>query len=235
VSNEGWLICLAIVHFCKFANNNSTKLHFAISRCETISVIVLDFVSQLCFSFNLLCLVNKLIEEGFYYYAGSLRTVPVTIGGTKWKPDLPIESQIREQLADILGISDIYDRAVTALLFITKKQLFIDGNKRTSVVFANHILISQGAGLIVVPEDDVPAYKNIAQLRKRRGVNNPCLFIDSVVYIHCSTSSGRRNVENYTNKGVTLWVLCFKPFTGIVRRKRNAIISGGLISSQNFR
>ena len=111
--------------------------------------------------FNLLCLINKLIEEGFYYYAGSLRTVPVTIGGTKRKPDLPIESKVREQLTDILSIGDIYDKAVTALLFVTRKQLFIDGNKRTSVVYANHILISQGAGLIVVPEEDVSAYKSL--------------------------------------------------------------------------
>jgi len=111
--------------------------------------------------FNLLCLINKLVEEGFYYSAGAIRTVPVTIGGTKWKPDLPIESQIREQLLDILSIDDVYDKSVTALLFVTRKQLFIDGNKRTSVIYANHILISQGAGLIVVPEDDVTEYKEL--------------------------------------------------------------------------
>jgi prophage maintenance system killer protein len=48
-----------------------------------------------------------------------------------------------------------------ALLFVTKKQLFIDGNKRTSVIFANHILISQGAGMIAVPEDKVENYKKL--------------------------------------------------------------------------
>ena len=111
--------------------------------------------------YNLLCLINNLIEESFYFSAGSLRTVPVTIGGTKWKPDLPIESQVREQLIDILNIDDIYDKAVTALLFVTRKQLFIDGNKRTSVVYANHILISRGAGLIVVPEEEVSEYKRL--------------------------------------------------------------------------
>ena len=111
--------------------------------------------------YYLLCLINKLIEESFYFSAGSLRTVPVTIGGTKWKPDLPIESQVREQLREILSIDDIYDKAVTALLFVTRKQLFIDGNKRTSVLYANHILISRGAGLIVVPEEEVSAYKKL--------------------------------------------------------------------------
>ena len=111
--------------------------------------------------FNLLRLINKLVEEGFYFNAGSLRTVPVSIGGTKWKPTIPIESLIKEQLQDILSIGDIYDRAITALLFVTKRQLFIDGNKRTSVIFANHILISQGAGLIAIPDENIQEYKQL--------------------------------------------------------------------------
>ncbi len=111
--------------------------------------------------FSLLCLINKLVEEGFYYNAGKLRSVPVSIGGTKWKPELPIESIVIEQLTDILNESDIYERAVNALLYVTKKQLFIDGNKRTSVIFANHILISDGAGLIVIPEENVLEYKSL--------------------------------------------------------------------------
>ena len=109
--------------------------------------------------YSLLCLLNKLVEEGFYYSAGMLRTVPVSIGGIKWQPDFPIESMVKEQLCDILAINDVYDRAITALLFVCRKQLFIDGNKRTAVLFANHILISAGAGLVSVPEEYIPEYK----------------------------------------------------------------------------
>lgn len=111
--------------------------------------------------YSILCLINRLVEEGFYYNAGKLRSVPVSIGGTKWKPELPIESVVIEQLNEILNEGDIYERAIKALLFVTKKQLFIDGNKRTSVIFANHILISNGAGLIVIPEDNVIEYKRL--------------------------------------------------------------------------
>ena len=111
--------------------------------------------------YSILCLINRLVEEGFYYNAGKLRSVPVSIGGTKWKPELPIESVVIEQLNEILNEGDVYERAINALLFVTKKQLFIDGNKRTSVIFANHILISNGAGLIVIPEDNVSEYKKL--------------------------------------------------------------------------
>lgn len=111
--------------------------------------------------FYMLCTINKLVEEGFYYNAGQLRSVPVSIGGTTWKPQIPIISTVKEELSDILSLSDIYYKAIKALLYVMKKQLFIDGNKRTAVIFANQILISHGAGLIVIPDVKVNEYKNL--------------------------------------------------------------------------
>lgn len=113
-------------------------------------------------NFALLCEINRFVEEGFYYNAGRLRSTPVSIGGTTWKPDLPIESLIKEQLQDILNLNfDIVDKAIELLLFTMKKQIFIDGNKRTAVIFANHFLISHAKGLIVIPENKVEEYKKL--------------------------------------------------------------------------
>lgn len=39
------------------------------------------------------------------------------------------------------------DKAIEALLYVKKKQLFLDGNKRTAVILANHILIKSAAAL----------------------------------------------------------------------------------------
>lgn len=113
-------------------------------------------------NFSLLCEINKLVEEGFYYSAGKIRTVQVNIGGTNWKPDFPIESIIKEELNDIFSkkISDI-DRAIELLLYVMKKQIFIDGNKRTSIIFANHYLISKGKGIIVIPVELIDEYKDL--------------------------------------------------------------------------
>lgn len=113
-------------------------------------------------NFALLCEINRFVEEGFYYNAGRLRFTPVSIGGTTWKPDLPIESLIKEQLQDVLDSNlDIVDKAIELLLFTMKKQIFIDGNKRTAVIFANHFLISHAKGLIVIPETQVEEYKKL--------------------------------------------------------------------------
>ena len=42
-----------------------------------------------------------------------------------------------------------------------KTQIFIDGNKRASVIFANHYLIGQGQGFLVIPEKEVPEFKEL--------------------------------------------------------------------------
>lgn len=113
-------------------------------------------------NFALLCEINRFVEEGFYYNAGRLRSTPVSIGGTPWKPDLPIESLIKKQLQDVLDSKhDVVDKAIELLLFTMKKQIFIDGNKRTAVIFANHFLISHAKGLIVIPETQVEEYKKL--------------------------------------------------------------------------
>ena len=113
-------------------------------------------------NFPLLCEINKFVEEGFYYNAGKLRSVPVSIGGTKWAPELPIESIIKEDIQNIFNmeINDI-DKAIKLLLYIMKKQIFIDGNKRTSIIFANHYLISKGQGIIAIPANLTNEYKKL--------------------------------------------------------------------------
>ncbi len=113
-------------------------------------------------NFALLCEINKMVEEGFYYTAGKVRNTPVTIGGTTWKPDLPIESVIREELEEILSkeLNDI-DKAIELLLYTMKKQVFIDGNKRTAVIYSNHYLISKGKGIIAIPAELTEEFKDL--------------------------------------------------------------------------
>ncbi len=112
--------------------------------------------------YNVLCTINKLVEEGFYYSTGVLRTTPVKIGGTNWTPEIPIESQIKEELNDILETpQDEIEKAIQLLLYTVKKQMFLDGNKRTSVIYANHYLIGKAKGMIVIPVEKIAQYKTL--------------------------------------------------------------------------
>lgn len=112
-------------------------------------------------NFAILCQVNGIVQEGFSYFAGKLRSVPVSIGGSTYIPPLPYEAQVRQDLASLLDKEESYEVAIELLLYVMKKQLFIDGNKRTAVIFANHYLISRGMGLIVIPAELVSEYKKL--------------------------------------------------------------------------
>ena len=46
-------------------------------------------------------------------------------------------------------------------VYCMKSQIFLDGNKRASVIFANHYLMSHGRGLLVIPEYKVPEFKKL--------------------------------------------------------------------------
>jgi prophage maintenance system killer protein len=135
-------------------------------------------------NFNTLCDINKFIEEGFHYGAGQIRSVPVSIGGTAWKPTLPIKQVIIEELDEILHSDlDTIDKAVELLLYIMKRQIFIDGNKRTAVIFANHLIISKGLGLIAIPEQFVVQYKEMLISYYENNDNKIKNFIKENCYI----------------------------------------------------
>ena len=106
--------------------------------------------------------IAKLVNEGFYAEGGRIRGVPVRIGGTSYVPPLPIEYEVREHIQGILhsGQDDI-DTAIELCMYAMKAQVFIDGNKRASVIWANHYLISHGQGFLVIPEDHVPEFKQL--------------------------------------------------------------------------
>lgn len=114
--------------------------------------------------FGFICKVNQLVGAGLYYHAGFLRNIPVSISGTNWKPDLPIESKVKSELAAILELEDFTDRAITLMCFLMRSQLFIDGNKRTATLIANHILIHQGGGIISIAQDQMSSFSDLTKM-----------------------------------------------------------------------
>lgn len=110
--------------------------------------------------YYLLCHIAKLVNEGFFADGGRVRGVPVTIGGSTYKPPLPIESIVKERIDEILNSGkEIIDIAIELCMFSMKTQIFLDGNKRASVIYANHYLIAHGQGFLVIPENHVPEFK----------------------------------------------------------------------------
>lgn len=112
--------------------------------------------------YYLLCHIARLVNEGFFFDAGRIRGIPVTIGGSSYIPPIPVESVVKERIAEILASNqDEIDIAVELCMYCMKTQIFTDGNKRASVIFANHYIISHGLGLFVIPEKEVPEFKKL--------------------------------------------------------------------------
>lgn len=117
-------------------------------------------VAQANTDYYLLCHIAKLVNEGFFMDGGKIRGVPVKIGGSTYAPPIPIESIVKEKISEIINSeSDDIEIAINLCLYCMKTQIFIDGNKRVSVIFANHFLISHGQGFLVIPEEHVPEFK----------------------------------------------------------------------------
>lgn len=112
--------------------------------------------------YYLLCHIAKLVNEGFFWEGGRIRGVPVTIGGTSYAPPLPHEADVKDSIAKIAAKEgDEVEKAIELCLYCMKTQIFLDGNKRAAVIFANHYLIAHGGGLIVIPEKAVPDFKKL--------------------------------------------------------------------------
>ena len=113
--------------------------------------------------YYLLCYIAKQVNEGFFTDGGRIRGVPVTIGGCSYVPPLPIEMDVKDKISGIVSQTeeDAIDTAIRLCLYCMRTQIFLDGNKRSAVIFANHYLISKGKGIIIIPEKSVSEFKRL--------------------------------------------------------------------------
>ncbi len=102
--------------------------------------------------FKYICQLNRLVGgDNLIIRAGYLRNVSVSMGGTSWKPDMPDEDKIRQDLEKISHIENPTERAIILMMYCMRSQMFLDGNKRTAMLAANHEMIMNGCGIISVP------------------------------------------------------------------------------------
>lgn len=107
-------------------------------------------------------IVGKIHGTDFILLVARERGVPVTIDGSSCVPPLPNEYDVKEQIREITESGgEAVDVAIKLCLYCMKTQVFLDGNKRAAVIFANHYLIAHGGGFLVIPEKEVPEFKRL--------------------------------------------------------------------------
>lgn len=92
---------------------------------------------------------------------GELRKKPVAITGSYWLPEIPTnELEIINELEEIKKkYTCSIERSVEIYLWGMRRQIFQDGNKRTSNFMANFELMSNKIGFISVPEDRLTEFR----------------------------------------------------------------------------
>ncbi len=133
--------------------------------------------------FDTLSHIAQLVNEGFYRNGGMVRGVPVAIGGTSYRPPIPYEPDVRDDVEKLLlqNKEDV-EIAIDLCLYVMKTQIFNDGNKRAAVLFASQFLITRGSGLLVVPENKVSEFKELL-VRYYEGTNEEA--IRAFMRTHC--------------------------------------------------
>ena len=105
-------------------------------------------------TFEYWCKLNEYIARNEALEWGKLRTGSVGISGTDYEPPVPNKEKTAEELKNILSAPDVSstDKALEAFIWGTRGQFFWDGNKRTSLMLANKILVSSGSGIMTITD-----------------------------------------------------------------------------------
>lgn len=105
--------------------------------------------------------INRIVAEGDSLDPGNFRTGEGGIVGTSYRPPIKPREQIEKELSEILSIESPTHRALELFAWGSKGQHFWDGNKRTSFMATNDILIRHGAGLLTVTTDKLQDFNQV--------------------------------------------------------------------------
>lgn len=110
-------------------------------------------------TFEYWCKLNEFIARNEALEWGKLRTGKVGISGTDYLPPIPKKQDTEQELLAILQ-DDITatEKALNAFAWGTRGQFFWDGNKRTSLMLANKVLIAAGAGILTVTDNYIERF-----------------------------------------------------------------------------
>ena len=114
-------------------------------------------------TFEYWCKLNEYIARNEALEWGKLRTGTVGISGTDYVPPVPEKEKTIEELKNILSStsSSDTDKALEAFTWGARGQFFWDGNKRTSLLLANKILVSSGAGIMTITDKYMEQFNSL--------------------------------------------------------------------------
>lgn len=112
-------------------------------------------------SLDFICKVNSYVSRNESLEWGVLRNGRVGINGVDYIPDIPKESEVKEKIMQILEEPLVTKKSIDLMLYLMRSQLFWGGNKRTSMIVANKLLIENGCGIISIKEEYISEFNTL--------------------------------------------------------------------------
>lgn len=112
-------------------------------------------------SLDFILKINSYVSRNELLSWGVLRTGNVGISGTDYIPKIPEEQEVKQEIEKILAIPNITLRSIKYMLYGMRNQLFWDGNKRTSMIIANKIMIMNGKGIILIKDENLLEFNKL--------------------------------------------------------------------------
>ena len=134
------------------------------------------------FDLKFICKINEYVSRNESLEWGKLRKGNVSISGTEYIPEIPVEEKVENVIAEIKKIENVSERAIEYMLYGMRAQLFWDGNKRTSTICANAIMIKNGKGIIKVADKHL---KEFNELLTQYYTTNKKEKIKQFIYDNC--------------------------------------------------
>lgn len=98
--------------------------------------------------------LHRIIGRMTIINSGSLRMDEVRIAGSSYIPPIPVKEEVEKKILTIISADQVWtEKALNLMLYLTKAQLFYDGNKRIAMLAANKLLIQHGCGILSVSQD----------------------------------------------------------------------------------
>lgn len=163
-----------LVHNIQANGHSEEEAVMIVNHKKAFDLILENKESFKKVSFSDITQLHNILMEGLI--TTGIRNQPVRITGTNYKPP-ELENDLRSNLHTLVEVLDktpfIPDKALIALCMIAYLQPFKDGNKRTSRMLSNAILISHGYFPLSYRNVDLNEYrKSIIVFYEQNNISN---------------------------------------------------------------
>lgn len=97
--------------------------------------------------------INYEIGKNSFSNCGKIRQANVSISGTDYKPTIPNEYIIEDNIVNLVYTFSREELAIELGCYIMRQQFYIDGNKRTAQLWMNAFLIKNNYGILSISVD----------------------------------------------------------------------------------